>query len=332
MIKLRWNDKWLPFESVSWSGTDNQASREITFTLPSNPYDKSVKKYGIKLGDIVKMKSSSKDAKKWLFVGVVTSRNRTAEVGTVSYTARDFMHYLLKSNTTRKFKDTTPEAITKSICKEIGVKTDKLPATKTNIPKLIFEDQCCYDIIITAWRKARKITKKKYMPYMSGSKLSIREKGASSDIALSQSKDITSASYGDTLDNMVNVVKIYNDKRKMLGEVKNKTHVKKYGVYQQTYTKEKGVNSKDAAKELLVGIKKEATVEAIGKLGAISGKSIKISDKAVGLTGKFYIAEDTHTFENGTHMMTLNLVWDNAMEEGADVTKDESKKKKAEKK
>lgn len=261
MVKLRWNNKWLPFESVSWSGTDNQASREITFTLPSNPYDKSVKKYGIKLGDIVKMKKSAKNSKTWLFVGVVTSRNRTAEVGTVSYTARDFMHYLLKSNTTRKFKDTTPEAITQSICKEIGVKTDKLPTTKANIPKLIFEDQCCYDIIITAWRKARKKTKKKYMPYMAGSKLKIREKGISSDVTLSQSKDITSASYGDTLDNMVNVVKIYNDKRKKLGEVKSKNNVKKYGVYQQTYTKEKGVNAKDAAKELLIGIKKRQALK-----------------------------------------------------------------------
>ena len=41
MIKLRWKDKWIDFESVEWSGTENQCSRQVTFSIPSNPYDKS---------------------------------------------------------------------------------------------------------------------------------------------------------------------------------------------------------------------------------------------------------------------------------------------------
>ena len=40
MIKLRWNKKSLNFEKVEWSGTDTQASRQIVFTILSNPYDK----------------------------------------------------------------------------------------------------------------------------------------------------------------------------------------------------------------------------------------------------------------------------------------------------
>lgn len=162
MIKVLWKKKWIPFERLTWSGTDNQASREISISLPSNPYDKNVEQFKISLGDLIQIYDNS--SKKWLFTGIITSRNRTAEVGSASYTAKDFMHYLLRSNTTKKFVNKTPESITKSICKELKIETAKLPKTKANIPKLIFQDQCCYDIIITAWRKAKKKTKKKYMP------------------------------------------------------------------------------------------------------------------------------------------------------------------------
>lgn len=41
----------LKFSSLEWSGTDTQASREITFSLPYNPYDKDFSSANIKLGD-----------------------------------------------------------------------------------------------------------------------------------------------------------------------------------------------------------------------------------------------------------------------------------------
>lgn len=158
---------------------------------------------------------------------------------------------------------------------------------------------------------------------MSGKKLGILEKGKKSGVTLDQSVDITSATYSDTTDNMVNMVRIYSDKREELGKVQSKKQVKKYGIYQQTYTKEEKVDAKSAAKALLVGITKEASIEAIGNLKAISGYSINIQDKVTGLTGTFYITEDTHTFENGVHTMTLGLSWSNIMEEGAQTEKED---------
>jgi hypothetical protein len=81
---------------------------------------------------------------------------------------------------------------------------------------------------------------------------------------------------------------------------------------------------------MLVGITKEASVSAIGNVKAISGYSIEINDTATGLKGKFYITDDSHTFENGTHTMSLGLAWKNEMDEGAEVseqTKENDKKK-----
>ena len=323
MIKLRWKDTWIKFTSVTWSGTDNQASREIAFEIPSNPYDKNFENVPIKLGDLVYLY----DDKTQLFVGTVTDRQKPAEAGTTTYTARDFMHYLLRSNTTKKFKNKSPEKITTAVCKELGIGTTALAKTKLNIASMWFEDQCIYDIIIKVYRKAKAKTKKKYMPVMVGKKVSVVEKGKDSKVTLDQKVDITSATYHDTTDNMVDLVRIYNSSLKQIGKVENKKQVSTYGTYQATYKKEKGVDAKKEAKALLVGITKEATVEAIGDVRAISGRSITIHDKATGLFGKFYITSDSHTFENGVHTMSLSLSWDNKMEEtNANSTKDKGKK------
>ena len=305
MIKLRWNKKILNFEKVDWSGTDTQASRQITFTIPSNPYDKEFENAKIKLGDIV----SLYDGSKRLFVGAVTARERTAEIGTASYTAKDFMHYLLRSNMSKVYKQTTPEKITRQVCKEAGVPCGTLANTGVTIKKLIFDDKPIYDIIARVYRKVTATTGKRYLLAMDGKKLTITEKGLSSGVTLEQGKDITGATYSDTTDEMVNLVKIYNDKKEQIGEVKKANLVTKYGVYQSTYTKEEDVSAKKEAKSMLTGIKKEASIEAIGNTAAVAGKSIIIHDKATGLSGTFYITSDEHTFSEGTHTMSLELAW-----------------------
>lgn len=97
-------------------------------------------------------------------------------------------------------------------------------------------------------------------------------------------------------------------------QVQAKEQLEKYGIYQAAYTKEEKVNAKKAAKAMLESVAKEASVSAIGDVRAKAGYSIKIQDKATGLSGKFYITSDSHTFEGGTHTMTLSLAWKNEME------------------
>lgn len=327
MIRLRWKNTWIDYEKIEWSGTDVQCSRQITFSVAWNPYDR-IEKNNIALGDLVYLY----DGKKSIFLGQVTSREKKGTIGTAEYTAMDFMHHLLRSNGTYKFKNKTPEAITKILCKSLGIGVSKLATTRFNIAKVIYEDQCIYDIIVGVYKKAKAHTKKKYMPVMDGKRVSVIAKGKSSGVNLGQGYNVTDATYSDTLDNMVDKVVIYNEKRKKLGEVKNKKHISKYGTYQQAYTKEKGVNAKKSAKALLVGITKTATVTAVGNIKAISGRSIVLKDKATGLSGTFYITSDTHTFENNTHMMTLELSWVNSMGESAEETSTKKNKSGSKKK
>ena len=314
---LIWGKKKIPYTTLTWSGTDTQASRQIEFEVPWNPYDKAMPKIKMAKGDVVELRVGSKV----LFVGQITTREKTNEIGTAHYTARDFMHHLLGSTGTYVFKKTTPEAITKKVCKDVGITTKGLFKTGISIKKMIFENQCLYDIIIKAYRKVKSETGKKYLPVMDGTKVSVIEKGGSSGVTLTNKVNIISASYEDSIDNIIDLVKIFNDKHQQVGVVTNEKYLKKYGVYQAAYQKESGKSSTKGAKAMLVSSTREASVEALGDIRALSGYSIKIKDPATGLEGKFFVTSDSHTFENGNHTMKLELSWNNTMEEGADTWK-----------
>lgn len=323
-MKIKLGETWITeyVMSATWSGTDTQCSRTLEFSMASNHHDKNFQNLKIKLGDIIRLYVGNKR----VFLGEITTIERTGERGSVSIKAMDFMNHLLKSKTSRNFRNTSAENITRSVCKEIGIKVGDIEKTKINIPKFYPREEAYYNIILGAYRKASKQTKKKYMPTMDGTRLCVIEKGTESGVLLSQDESILSSSYSKTLDSMVNQVVIFDEKGKRTGVIKKDDWVKKYGIYQETITKEKGVNSKTAAEALLKGIEQSASIEALGNIKATSGKSIKIRDKGTGLTGKFWITSDTHTWENGIHKMSLELAFKNVMENVSVNTETEEQK------
>lgn len=286
--------------SITWSGSAEQVSRTLSYNVAHNPTDSKFKSPTAVLGDIITFY-----ANKRLYVGIVTGREKKSEIGEIAIDSKDFLHYLIRDKITATFKNTTAETITKRACNKVGIKTKNLAKTKIHIKKMLAEGENVYNVIVKAYNKASKKNKKYYMPVMSGTSLSVNEKWKSSGVNLYL--NIEEASYSENSDSMVNQVAIYSEKGKRLGVVKDTSSINRYGKYTEVYTKEKGVNSRTAAKKLFEGITKEASVKAIGDVRAIAGKSIKITDKSTGLTGTYYITSDSHTWENGIHTMELNI-------------------------
>lgn len=312
-MNVYWNElKITPYiGSVTLSGTDTQATRTMEFTILFSPYDKQLKTYDIKLGDKIALYESETR----IFYGVVTSRERKSEVGTLTYIAKDYMHYLLKSTGTYKFANKKAEAITKLVCNDVGVPVGKLCNTKVNIPKLFFTERPIYEIIMASYTKAAQKDGKKYMPQMDGKRLTIIEKGKLiPDFWLKMGERITESSYSENTDNMVNQVAIYDSNNKKIGTVKNSDDVKTYGVYQSSLTVESG-NGKTEAQNMLTGIDKTASLTALGDIRCVSGMGIKVKDTLSGLTGTYWIKSDTHTWsEDGQYTMSLELAFKNIME------------------
>lgn len=311
MIKILWKTNNISnmVGSVTWSGSDYQAARQLEFTVLNPAGDTHFNMPDIKTGDLIKFYNDSD----LLFYGKVTSRSRLGEAGMVSYVANDLMMHLLRSKGTYKFKSKSPEKITQLICNDLKIKTKSLKKTNMKISKIFFQEKEYYNIILAVYTKAKKKTGKKYMPVMEGEKLSVIEKGTMLNITLNQSGGITESSYEENTDSMVNRVVIYNDKNKKIGTVSNSSWIKSYGVYQEAISVDKG-SGKTEAKNELSGLEKTASLKGIGDFRCISGYGIKIKDTDSGLTGTFWIENDSHTFENGIHMMDLELVFKNIMD------------------
>lgn len=300
--------------SVSWGGSVSQAARTAEITVINAPDDENVTnlKLTIGAGDTIKLYENEEN----IFFGEVQTAEKLSQYGTVTYSCTDLLNHLLKSTGVYNFADTTAEDITKKVCADFEIEIGEIAESKAPIKKMIVDGSTIYDIIMQAYTKASKQTGELYICRMNGSKLSVEVKGTEvQNFVLAEEYNITNTTYQETIENMVNVVKIYDDTGKQIGEVKKDEWIEKYGIYQQIYKKEKGINEVTAATNMFVGIEKKVSLDGLdGDLKCIAGNAVEVQDKATGLDGIFWIDADTHTWENGTHIMNLELNFKNLMD------------------
>lgn len=300
--------------SVSWGGSVSQAARTAEITVLNAPDDENIEKLKLNIGagDTIKLYENGEN----IFLGEVQTAEKMSEYGTVTYSCMDLLVHLLKSTAVYNFENTTAEDITRKVCADFAIETGEIAASKAPIKKLIIDGSTIYDIIMQAYTKASKQTGELYICRMNGSELSVEVKGTEIEsFVLAEEYNITNSTYQETIENMVNVVKIYDDTGKQIGEVKQDEWIQKYGIYQQIYKKEKGINETTAATNMFTGIEKKVSLDGLdGVLNCIAGNAVEVQDKATGLDGIFWIDADTHTWENGTHIMNLDLNFKNLMD------------------
>lgn len=300
--------------SVSWGGSVSQAARTAEITVLNAPDDENIEKLKLNIGagDTIKLYENGEN----IFLGEVQTAEKMSEYGTVIYSCMDLLVHLLKSTGVYNFENTTAEDITRKVCADFAIETGEIAKSKAPIKKLIIDGSTIYDIIMQAYTKASRQNGELYICRMNGSKLSVEVKGTEIEsFVLAEEYNITNSTYQETIENMVNVVKIYDDTGKQIGEVKQDEWIQKYGIYQQIYKKEKGINETTAATNMFVGIEKKVSLDGLdGVLNCIAGNAVEVQDKATGLDGIFWIDADTHTWENGTHIMNLDLNFKNLMD------------------
>jgi hypothetical protein len=103
----------------------------------------------------------------------------------------------------------------------------------------------------------------------------------------------------------------------IIGQVNNPDWIQAFGLMQKTYKIEDGIDATTAAKNLLQGLERTGTIEALGDIRCITGYAVGIKDDYTGMVGVFQIDGDTHTWENGVHTMRLQLNFDEIMDDSS---------------
>jgi len=296
--------------SITWSGDYQQAARRLEVSIVASPTDYYLPKVNVALGNMLKLLT---DDGKELFRGYVFYRERTT-LG-VKLTAYDGLVYLTKSKGTYNFKKMTAEAITKKVAGDFGIQVGELASTGI-VQSFIADSQRIYDIIMQAYSGASKQNGKKYMPIMKNGKLNVIEKGkVKVKYLLSSDMNIQDASYSESIEDMINRVRIYDENKKLVGTVENAEWVKLYGVLQDAYVKEKGKDAQTVAKSMLKGVERSASLMGVlGNVECITGYAVTVKEPYTGLNGLFYIDNDTHTWQDGQYTMSLGLNFQNVMD------------------
>jgi len=308
---------------ITWSGDNSQAARKIDVSLVVSPLDTNIPRPYLSLGEMLKL---TDDSGAELFRGYIFHKGKSLSGTELSVTAYDGLIYLTKSKLAKKFRKLSPEAVTKLVCTELGVPVGKLAETGIEV-SFIHMDKTGYETIMTAYTSAAKHKNADkaekdyvlYMPRMREGKLDVIVKGAlAAKMPLTASRDLTEASYAEDIESMVNKVLITNEKGEVVGSVEESGWVTNYGLLQSTYRQEEGKDAKAMAKVLLSDVARSADVQLVGGPGTydlIAGNSVLIEESYTGLTGRFYIDSDTHTFENNQHSISLQLKYKNTMDE-----------------
>lgn len=297
--------------TISWRGGKTEVARRLEIGTLNSVLDKFTTNLYINNGSLLKLI----DNDKVLFEGFVFFNDKSSKASAVYVTAYDRLIYLLKSKEVYNFKNKTADDITKLICNQFKIPIGSI--AKTGVTQsFIANRKSLYDIIMQAYTGASSVTGKKYMLRMLDGKLNVVEVGAvTSTFLLSDESNIIDSGYSESIENMVNRVKIYDDKQNYVGVVENTEWIKKYGVLQGVYNKEKDKNAQIEAKALLEGIRTDITVEALGNIEYVTGNGVHVKDIATGLTGLFYIESDNHTWQNGQHIVRLILKFEKFMDE-----------------
>jgi hypothetical protein len=323
MIKLySIYDGWLLTEitpmvkQVQWSGSVSQPARKISFTMSYPLTDDNQPRVQIGPGTLISVIEDS--ANKEIFRGQVVDRTLNSSSQEETFTVLDYLRFFMKSTDSMNIKNTLPEDVAITCCSKfesMGITTGNI--VKTGIPvNRVCPNKSYYNIMMECYTQASKQNTFQYIPIMRADKLNIIYKGSIVQKHTLQSlrnnpynNNIIGMTYKDTLENMVNKVKIFDSEGNYIDSVYNADLINSYGLLQDTYQKENDKDPYTVAGNKLYGFNHEITIEAVGNSDCITGYAIeaKIWYLDVLQDTILYINEDTHTWNCGTGEYTMSL-------------------------
>lgn len=306
---------------VEWSGSASQAARQLSIDYINAPFD-HFNLPQVSTGDVISFSPNGEE----IFYGQFFGSEKSAAIGTITFTAFDMMKNLLESTGQYNFKNVTPETVAQMVCDDAQVPVRYLYPTGVNIASMICDEMSLYDIIMAAYTKAHRITGDKYFPMIYKRGLGVyKAEWIVSGFVLDDYENLMEATIEETMDSIVNRVKIYDDKGTQIGEVEDAGSLSIFGTFQQLYKQEEGVDPTTAARNLLKTAPSQTIkVKSIGDINCLSCYFVRVSDMTTGLSGRYWISSDKHTWENGAYTMELELTFDSIMNEVESTQEEEA--------
>ncbi|RCX16464.1 hypothetical protein DFP94_11284 [Fontibacillus phaseoli] len=299
-------------KSIKWSGDIKQASRKLVVEL-SNTGDLRELYMNFEKGGELRLML---DEKQELFRGVLFADSINSK-GQMSLTAYDENIYLTKNKDTKIFRGQTASAVVKRLCNEFSIPAGEIHDTGFVIPKLVFRDKTLFEMMVMALTESEKQNGQRFFITSKEGKLQLLgRKEQKAKWVLENGVNLLEASYNQSIEDTRTQIKVAGGdekKKELSASAKDGELIKRFGLMQHLEKPEQNMTKsqmEQRAKQLLKDlamIDDEAKIECLGIPDIVSGSCVYVKESVTGILGGYYVAADDHSFQAGSHTMSLTL-------------------------
>ena len=310
---------------VRISGATNTETRTLETEFISTYNDFQVSQINTQTGSSMCFYENGKE----LYRGNIVDMEKISG-GRTRVTCKDLGFSLSRAKVSKNYKDVKPEDIAKQICKEVRLPQGNFVKTNTKVTRY-FRDVSAYDVIMTLYTLASEKTKKQYELEVNINKIEVVERGAVATIKFGHGDNLYSNTVHESIEDIINNVKVYDKNGNLVNEFMNKELYKIYNRMSNAVIEIERADmiSMEAVKEAYKGEDRTIKISGVGNYDCRSGKRIYVDDVGSNMRGEFYIDSDSHEWSGGTYKCDLELNMTNIMnkkEQGTEeLEKEETK-------
>ena len=315
-------------EQVKWKGRKGSSSRTLSVTLIDDDGYKHARS-GIDVEQGHQCIFSYDGVE--LFRGIIMSQTQSNQKK-LQFTAYDNGIYLANNKDTFCYENKTASDVFRDCCTRFGLPMGEVAKCSYKIPELTKSKTTAFDAIADALSLDFDATGIRHYVASSKGKLSLltrRENILQWVIEVGQ--NITSYSYSRSIEDIKTRVKMVSKEGTTVAEKSNAELEKKIGIFQEIDQPDESLTAAQV-NDLIESIMEEKgtpertlTVEAMGIAEVISGIGVYIIIPELEISRTFYVDEDTHTFEDNKHTMSLKLNYANDLAKEEKGAEDSSK-------
>lgn len=315
-------------EQVKWKGRKGSSSRTLAVTLiDDDGYKHARSGIDVEQGHQCIFSYDGTE----LFRGIIMSQTQSNQKK-LQFTAYDNGIYLANNKDTFCYENKTASDVFRDCCTRFGLPMGEVASCSYKIPELTKSKTTAFDAIADALSLDFDATGIRHYVASSKGKLSLltrRENILQWVIEVGQ--NITSYSYSRSIEDIKTRVKMVSKEGTTVAEKSNAELEKKIGIFQEIDQPDESLTTAQV-NDLIESIMEEKgtpertlTVEAIGIAEVISGIGVYIIIPELEISRTFYVDEDTHTFEDNKHTMSLKLNYANDLAKEEKGAEDSSK-------
>lgn len=315
-------------EQVKWKGRKGSSSRTLSVTLIDDDGYKHARS-GIDVEQGHQCIFSYDGVE--LFRGIIMSQTQSNQKK-LQFTAYDNGIYLANNKDTFCYENKTASDVFRDCCTRFGLPMGEVASCSYKIPELTKSKTTAFDAIADALSLDFDATGIRHYVASSKGKLSLltrRENILQWVIEVGQ--NITSYSYSRSIEDIKTRVKMVSKEGTTVAEKSNAELEKKIGIFQEIDQPDESLTTAQV-NDLIESIMEEKgtpertlSVEAVGIAEVISGIGVYIIIPELEISRTFYVDEDTHTFGDNKHTMSLKLNYANDLAKEEKGAEDSSK-------